>query len=484
MKRWLATHTPAKASLSASEYSLRELGAAIGIDFNIISQQHLEVIRKKMLSCLENIVTCLNLPERFDTASGELRTVWPEGVAPHTHPAPPPSQCPKTMNLLNTLLKEGDPINIEMARITWKYLQEVHGQLRASLISSLRDFQASAFKDPEHQRIGNHFGNILQCLHDELGIPPTPVQAHPDVEMETSQDIGDDPRFAEMMDRFAKMESSAQETEETQRKALETSIGSLETVLGKTSENMHVPTPQPAAETKPAVEAKSGGTVAVVHHEPQLKSTPLLFQDLPHPAQYFPHGASRHMHARTAHTPIPSPTLTLRVPDDTSDSEDDEPERAGTSGQPSPPSSRGYDQFFGPSSVERHSKLLGAGVHPNYKVVHDWVHGTRSPCSSSVQGQRRLGSMKDGVEACVYDDPGYEVKDDWVHRTPSPCPTPRPRPRPRTQIERQPRHTPAIAQAPNPADELGLRRENLLILTNLVYQERKLRLDLIMTRIR
>ncbi|KAM0293189.1 hypothetical protein ACHAPM_011640 [Fusarium culmorum] len=64
MKRWLATHTPAKASLSASEYSLRELGAAIGIDFNII----------------KNIVTCLNLPERFDTASGELRTVWPEVV--------------------------------------------------------------------------------------------------------------------------------------------------------------------------------------------------------------------------------------------------------------------------------------------------------------------------------------------------------------------------------------------------------------------
>ncbi|KAM0391280.1 hypothetical protein ACHAO7_011785 [Fusarium culmorum] len=232
------------------------------------------------------------------------------------------------MNLLNALLKEGDPINIEMARITWKCLQEAHGQLRAILISSLRDF-----KDPEHQRLGKHFGNILQCLHDELGIPPTPVQAHPDVEMETTEDTGDDPRFAEMMDRFAKMESPAQETEETQRKVLETSIGSLETVLGKTCENMHAPTPQPAAETKPAVEAKSGGTVAVVRHEPQLKGTPLLFQDLPHPAQYVRHGASRHMHARTAHTPIPSPTLTFRVPDDTSDSEDDEPERAETSGQ-------------------------------------------------------------------------------------------------------------------------------------------------------
>ncbi|KAF5578440.1 hypothetical protein FPCIR_11572 [Fusarium pseudocircinatum] len=80
MKRWLAMHKPAKASLSSSESQLRELGVAIGIDFDIISQQHWEVIRKKMLSRLENIVTRLRHLERFDTASGELVTVWPEGV--------------------------------------------------------------------------------------------------------------------------------------------------------------------------------------------------------------------------------------------------------------------------------------------------------------------------------------------------------------------------------------------------------------------
>ncbi|PNP59709.1 hypothetical protein FNYG_14840 [Fusarium nygamai] len=318
MKRWLATHEPAKASLFSCESQLPELGAAIGIDFDAISQQYWEVTRKKMLSRQENIVMRLNLPERCDAASGKFRTVWLEGVVRefmavefkrgetsaidltgvddddegslfvaqggdleafepdsqpqppseqgqhvqrqvqqqlqqqlqtqpqsqtqtqprpqqqphHTPPAPPPSPCPKTMNLLTALLKECEPINIEVARITWKCLQEAHGQSWASLISSLCDFQESAFEGSEHQRLGNHLGNILQYLHDELGSPPTSARAHPDVEMDTTQDTGDDPRLAEMMDRFAKMESQAQETEETQRKVLETAIGSLETVLG------------------------------------------------------------------------------------------------------------------------------------------------------------------------------------------------------------------------------------------------------------
>ncbi|KAF5669882.1 hypothetical protein FDENT_11395 [Fusarium denticulatum] len=98
------------------------------------------------------------------------------------------------------------------------------------------------------------------------------------------------------------------------------------------AENMHVPTPEPAAETKPAVEAKFGGTVAVVDHESQLKGTPLLFWGLPYPVQYVPHGASRYSHVRTEHTPKQSPTLTFCVPNDISDSEEDEPELLGASG--------------------------------------------------------------------------------------------------------------------------------------------------------
>ncbi|KAF5578716.1 uncharacterized protein FSUBG_13734 [Fusarium subglutinans] len=123
------------------------------------------------------------------------------------------------MNHLSAVLKECEPVNTEIARMTWKCLQGTHGQSWVSLISSLRGFQASAFKDPENSPLGNHLGNIFQCLHGELGIPPTPGQAHQETELDV-----------EMID--------TKNAEGTQRKALQTVIGSLETVLGRISKNI------------------------------------------------------------------------------------------------------------------------------------------------------------------------------------------------------------------------------------------------------
>ncbi|KAF5965421.1 hypothetical protein FCOIX_12969 [Fusarium coicis] len=187
--------------------------------------------------------------------------------------------------------------------------------------------------------------------------------------MDTTQDTGDDPCLPEKMDRFAKMESKAQETEETQRKI---------------DKNMHVPTPKPAAKTKSAVEAKSGGAIAVVDHDPQLKGTPLLFRSVPHPAQ-------------TAQASIPSPALTFPVLDDTPESEEDDPEPLVASGhresrQPQASNTPGLS-FFEPDKFT----AFVARLWPSRWSLERW----RST---------RLGSMKDGVEAGAPGDPDYEVE--------------------------------------------------------------------------
>ncbi|KAF5614117.1 uncharacterized protein FTJAE_13767 [Fusarium tjaetaba] len=266
-----------------------------------------DVTCKKILSRKENIVTRLNLPERCDAASGEFRTAWTEGVlrefmavefkggetlvidltrvdddtegslfiavnpdpdsAATTTTAPShtsrASTIPKPQDHkpLDRTFKECEPINIEMARIK---------------CFKRRMVNRSAFEDSEYQRIHNHLGNILQYLHDELGSPQTPVQAHPDVEMDTTQDTVDDPRLAEMMDRFAKMEAITEST----------------------------------------VEAKSGDMIAVVDDEPQLNGTPLLFP----------------CHTLHTHASILYPTPTFPVLDDTPESEKDEPEPLVASG--------------------------------------------------------------------------------------------------------------------------------------------------------
>ncbi|SPJ89620.1 uncharacterized protein FTOL_12981 [Fusarium torulosum] len=77
MKRWLATHKPAKATVRCLEPQLRELAVTLGIDFDIISQAHWHVFRKKMVASLENTIDRLGFPERFDEDTERIMAVWP-----------------------------------------------------------------------------------------------------------------------------------------------------------------------------------------------------------------------------------------------------------------------------------------------------------------------------------------------------------------------------------------------------------------------
>ncbi|KAF5569602.1 hypothetical protein FPANT_13892 [Fusarium pseudoanthophilum] len=200
----------------------------------------------------------------------------------------------------------------------------------------------------------------------------------------------------------------------------ETAIGSLETVLGKIAENIHMSTPKPAAKTNPAVEAKSGGMIAVVDHEPQLKYTPLLFQTCHILRSVY---LKRHLAIYTT----------------------------------SPPASRSYGHVTGPSSVERHCGPIGAVIDLNYKAMHHWFMApeVHVPRAWETMRLRMMGRIAQQVLIPLHaPDPSSNG---------------------------------IIVIFPHsyklPVRLMSWTLENLLTLTNLVNQERKLRLDLIIKRI-
>ncbi|KAJ3519660.1 hypothetical protein NM208_g14035 [Fusarium decemcellulare] len=64
-KQWLAKHEICQSSLRQNKDKLRELGQAIGIDFNVISTEHLEVFQRKLLTSLEYKLKDLGLIEYY-----------------------------------------------------------------------------------------------------------------------------------------------------------------------------------------------------------------------------------------------------------------------------------------------------------------------------------------------------------------------------------------------------------------------------------
>ncbi|KAK7403713.1 hypothetical protein QQX98_010516 [Neonectria punicea] len=82
-KQWLAKHSMSLAGLRQDEDLLRQLGRSVGIDFSVISTEHWDVVRRKLLASLENKLKKfkkLGLAEYYCQDEKRVKTRWPDAV--------------------------------------------------------------------------------------------------------------------------------------------------------------------------------------------------------------------------------------------------------------------------------------------------------------------------------------------------------------------------------------------------------------------
>lgn len=82
-KQWLAKHNMSLAGLRQDEDLLHQLGRSVGIDFDVISTEHWDVVRRKLLASLENKLKKLKqlgLVEYYCQDEKRVKARWPDAV--------------------------------------------------------------------------------------------------------------------------------------------------------------------------------------------------------------------------------------------------------------------------------------------------------------------------------------------------------------------------------------------------------------------